>query len=203
MHNPILRAPTIEAHRKAHAAMELFRQHLTPAMLEESNNCEKGEEGEDTKPMKAHSTDYQQPEADISNPPLVTKHLQGQARSMNYRGLFIGPKHPKNFCYPHFKGPQLQEVYHHEKYLYAFATWGGRGKYAYIWIVRADPHLFWAQLLLHVLQSLMDGIDKREGSSARLSLHAASWTCSSIPPSPVNRITAMVAHEQPLFTLAT
>ncbi len=59
--------------------------------------------------MDTDSTDYWQPEAAISDHSLVTKFLQGQTRSMNYRGAFNCLKHAKNFCCKHFKGSQLQD----------------------------------------------------------------------------------------------
>jgi hypothetical protein len=118
--------------------------------------------------MDSGFTNYWKPEAEISGHPLVTKFLQSQARSMNYMGVFNCPKHTKNFCCKHFKGSQLQEVYHPQKYNCACASRGGRGKYAYVWTVKADARLFWAQSLLQVLQSPMEGISKKEGTSARL-----------------------------------
>jgi hypothetical protein len=87
-HDPILRVKTIEAWWKAHAAMKLLRQYTTLSMLEESDNCARVEVGKDPDSMDTNSTGNWQPEAEISDHPLVTKFLQGHARSMNYRGVF-------------------------------------------------------------------------------------------------------------------
>jgi hypothetical protein len=61
---------------------------------------------------------------------------------MNYRAAFNTVKQAKAFCWEHFKGRDLQVVYHPQEHHCATATWGGRAKGAHICIVKALPELF-------------------------------------------------------------
>ncbi len=96
-HNPILRAQTIEAQRKAHVAMVLICQPMpsqTPMGC-----CLEGAQGgtKHVSTMEVDGTDYRQPDALISDHPSVTAFLCGQGRMMNYRDAFNTIKQAKAF----------------------------------------------------------------------------------------------------------
>jgi hypothetical protein len=124
-HNPILWVQMIEAQRKAHVAMVLLCQ-LTPSQTS-MGCCLEGAQGggKHVSTMEVDETDYHQPDALISNHPLVTAFLRGQGRTMNYRDAFNTVKQAKAFCREHFNGLDLWVVYHPREPHCATAAWGG------------------------------------------------------------------------------
>jgi hypothetical protein len=83
-----------------------------------------------------NNTNYWQPDALIPNHPAVPNFLQSQGRTMNYRAAFNNVKQAKSFCQEHFKGLDLQGVYHPQEHHCATAAWGGRAKDAHVCIKR-------------------------------------------------------------------
>jgi hypothetical protein len=106
-HDPILWAQMIEAQCKACVAMGLLRQ-LTPSQTL-VGCCSEGAQGgiKHVSTMEVNGTDYQQPDALISNHPSVTAFLCGQGMTMNYRDTFNTVKQAKAFCQEHFNGLDL------------------------------------------------------------------------------------------------
>ncbi len=122
-HNPILWAQTIEARRTARVAMALLCQ---PAPSQTSVGCHlEGAQGgtEHVSTMEVDGSDYHQPDAFISDHPLVTAFLRGQGRMMNYRNKHC--KQAKAFYWDHFNGLDLQVVYHPWEHHCATAALGG------------------------------------------------------------------------------
>ncbi len=152
-HDPTLRAQTIEARRKAHVAMVLLRQPM-PSQTS-MGCCLEGAQGgtEHVSTMEVDGTDYRQPDAFISNHPLVTAFLHGQGRTMNYRDAFNTVKQAKAFCRDHFNGLNLQGVYHPREHHCATAAWGVRAKGAYVCIIKALPNLYQSQSQMHAQQA--------------------------------------------------
>ncbi len=92
LYDPILQAQTIEAQRKAHAAMELLHQ---PTLHQSSmDSCLEGaKEGTvGVATMEVDDTYYRQPKALIPDHPAVTIFLPSQERMMNCRGTFNNVK---------------------------------------------------------------------------------------------------------------
>jgi hypothetical protein len=75
--------------------------------------------------MEVDGTDYHQPDALISDHPLVTAFLCGQGRTMNYRDAFNTVKQAKAFFWKHFNGLDLHAVYHPQEHHCATVAWGG------------------------------------------------------------------------------
>jgi hypothetical protein len=123
--DPILWAQTIEARHKARVAMALLHQ---PMPSQTSMGCRaEGAQGETkhVSTMEVNKTGYCQPDAFISDHPLVTAFLCGQGRTMNYRVTFNTVKQAKAFCHVHFNRLDLQAVYHPWEHNCATAAWGG------------------------------------------------------------------------------
>ncbi len=123
-HDPILWAQSIEARRKAHFAMALLHQ---PTPSQTPVGCYmKGAQGKTkhVSTMEVDGTNYHQPDALISDNPLVTAFLCGQGRTMNDRDTFNTVKQAKAFCWEHFNGLDLQAVYHPQEHHCATAAWG-------------------------------------------------------------------------------
>jgi hypothetical protein len=88
--------------------------------------CSEGAQGgtKHVSPMEVNGTNYRQPDALISDHPLVTAFLCGQGRMMNYRDAFNIVKQAMAFCQEHFNGLDLQVVYHPWEHHCATAAWG-------------------------------------------------------------------------------
>jgi hypothetical protein len=106
-HDPILRAQMIEVQRKARVAMVLLRQP-TPCQTP-VGCCLEGAQGrtKQVSTMEVNKTNYCQPDALISDHPLVTAFLHGQGMTMNYRDAFNTVKQAKAFYREHFNGLNL------------------------------------------------------------------------------------------------
>jgi hypothetical protein len=92
--------------------------------------------------MEVNGTTFRQPDAFISDHPLVTIFLRGQGRTINDRDAFNIVKQAKAFCRDHFNGLNFQAVYHPWEHHCATAAWGGRTKGAHIHIIKALPNLY-------------------------------------------------------------
>jgi hypothetical protein len=103
--------------------------------------------------MEVEGTNYHQPDALISDHPLVTAFLRGQGRMMNYRDAFNTVKQVKAFCQENFNGLNLQVVYHPREHHCATAAWGGRVKGMHIRIIKALPKLHQALSQMHTQQA--------------------------------------------------
>ncbi len=141
-HNPVLRAQTIEVQGKAHVAMALLRQPTPPQTF--LGCCSEGAQGgtENVSTMRVDGTNYHQPDALMSDHPLVTAFLRGQERTMNHRDTFNTVKQANAFCQEHFNGLDLQAVYHPREHHCATAAWGGRAKGAHVCMIKALPDLY-------------------------------------------------------------
>jgi hypothetical protein len=148
-HNPILWAQTTEARRMARVAMALLHQP-TPSQTS-AGCCSEGAQGgtEHVSTMEVNGTNYLQPDAFISDHPLVTAFLRGQGRTMNYRDAFNTVKQAKAFCRDHFNSLDHQAVYHPWEHHCATAAWGGRAKGLHVCIIKALPNLYQAQSKMH------------------------------------------------------
>jgi hypothetical protein len=152
LYDPILRAQLIEAQCKACVAMEIPCQPTPHQTL--MDPCSEGaQEGTECKLiMEVNKTDFLQPDALIPDHPAVTNVLWSQGRTMNYRAMFNNVKQAKAFCREHFKGLDLQTVYHPREHPCATATWGGRAKDTHVCIIKALPGLFQVQSQMHAQQ---------------------------------------------------
>jgi hypothetical protein len=99
--------------------------------------------------MEVNGTNYHQPDAFISDHPLVTAFLCGQGRTINYRDAFNTVKQAKTFCRDHFNSLNLQAFYHPREHHCATAAWGGRAKGTHVHIIKALPNLYQAQSQMH------------------------------------------------------
>ncbi len=179
-HDPILRAKTIEAQRKARVAMVLFCQPTPSQTL--VGCCSKGAQGgtERVLTMEVNRTDYHQLDALISDHPSVTAFLRGQGRTMNYRDAFNTVKQAKAFCQEHFNSLNLQAVYHPREHHCATAAWGGRAKGVHIRIIKALPELYQAQSQMHAQQAQDVPLNQMEVVNTSLAIVARQGTDTQI-----------------------
>ncbi len=200
--NPILRAQTIEAWRKAHVAMALLCQPMpSPTPM---GCCLKGAQGgtKQVSTMEVNGTDYHQLNALISDHPLVTAFLCGWGRTMNYRDAFNTVKQAKAFCREHFNGLDLQAVYHPWEHhcataehfngldlqaVYhpwehhcATAAWGGRVKGVHIRIIKTLPKLYQAQSQMHAQQVQDAPLNQKEVVNAPPAIVARQGTNTQV-----------------------
>jgi hypothetical protein len=152
-YDPILWAQTIKVQRKACVAMVLLCQPMPSQTL--VGCCLEGAQGgtKHISTMKVNGTNYCQPDALISDHPLVTAFLCGQRRTINYRDTFNTVKQAKAFCREHFNGLDLQAVYHPWEHHCATAAWGGRAKGVHVCTIKALPELYQAQSQMHAQQA--------------------------------------------------
>jgi hypothetical protein len=179
-HNPILRAQTMEAQRKARAAMALLRQP-TPSHTP-LGCCSEGAQGgtKHVSTMEVNGTNYRQPDALISDHPSVKAFLCGQGRTMNYRDAFNTVKQAKAFCQEHFNGLDLQVVYHPWEHHCATVAWGGRAKGVHVHIIKALPKLYQAQSQMHVQQAQDVPLNQKEVVNASLAIAARQGTNTQV-----------------------
>jgi hypothetical protein len=179
-HDSILQAQTIEVQCKAPVAMALLCQP-TPSQTFVGCHMEGAQGGtEHVSTIEVNRTEYHQPDALITDHPLVTAFLCGQERMMNYRDAFNTVKQAKAFCWEHFNGLDLQAVYHPREHHCATAAWGGRAKGVHICIIKALPELYQAQLQMHAQQAQDIPLNQMEVVNASLAIAARQGTNTQV-----------------------